>query len=141
MQARKQTISFKQIPVFVVLIPFCLISFWIVYLELQSGGFELGPAVFAVFFLAWASLIAYNSVDEIAYDGDSVLVKKTFRRYRLRDVSFVKIRRLRFIGSVLLKIQFADRKSIYGLYPYIKNEHEKLIGLLETEGIRYTEHK
>lgn len=135
------TINFRQIPISLVLIISYLLSLWVIYLQIMSDQIELLATVFSVFLIVYPSLLAYNIIDEFSCENGSIVLKKKLKSYPLTNISSIRIIRLRFIGSVLLKVNLENRKSISGLYFYIPKEHEKFIDLIKRMNITYKVNK
>lgn len=138
METNDNTIYFKSDLQTFTLVGFILIFFLFIYFYLTTGQIEILILIFlSILILIYILYDFYNSIDQISYNNECIIVKKKFKIYYLKNISEITIYNVKIPYSIIIKIKLDNGSLIKGFCLNFRVEYEKLIKLLKYQNINY----
>ncbi len=116
----------------------CIGLFWvgifIFILQFITNQFDIIASLIAIFLFVYTLVFIINNVKSIVID-DSFVLSKTFKTYRIFDVSYVYI--IKWGDILIFRIKKNNKKSLYGINIDIYNEQKNLLKLIAISRFDY----
>lgn len=116
-----------------------IISIFMVYSLLADNINEYEIIIFlvALFLFVYSIFMSINLIDKVIFKNGSIILKKKFKQYDLKNISFISIIKIRLINVIVVRFIIDEKKKITGYYFYQKPSHEKFMDLLQRLNISY----
>jgi hypothetical protein len=113
-----------------------IISLFIVHIQVSINEFEIDSCLVALFLFIYSIFMSINLIDSVILKNGSIIIKKKFKHYHLKNIIFINIIKIGLIKVIIIRIILNEKKKFTGYYFYQRQSHDRFIDLLQRQNFR-----